>query len=46
MRRSLAKRPWLVIVFGFVLLFCAWTVLIIVAERHQPKEIPIKTHRG
>lgn len=37
----LGKRPWLFVVGAFVLLFTAWTVLFVVAYKHQPENIPL-----
>jgi hypothetical protein len=41
MRRAFAKRPWLLVIFAFVALIGAWTVLIIIAEWNKPEEIAL-----
>lgn len=41
MKRILNQRPWLFIVFAFVLLMSAWTSLIVVAVKNRPATIEI-----
>ena len=36
------SRPWLWVVFAFVLLFSAWTALFYIAIQNQPEVIPMK----
>ncbi|MEM7146016.1 MAG: hypothetical protein AAF591_12840 [Verrucomicrobiota bacterium] len=35
------SRPWLYIVFAFVLLITVWTVFITIALKNQPASIPL-----
>jgi hypothetical protein len=44
--KIIQKRPWLLIVFAFVLLISAWSSLIMVAAKHRPEsiELPQATH--
>ncbi|MFC7339193.1 hypothetical protein ACFQY0_18510 [Haloferula chungangensis] len=35
------KRPWLIIVFAFLLLIAAWTALITIAVKHTPERIEV-----
>ncbi|WP_442888770.1 hypothetical protein [Congregicoccus parvus] len=41
MFRTIAKRPWLLVVLAFLVLSAAWATLIVVAERNRPEAIPI-----
>ena len=36
------KRPWLLIVAAFLILISAWTALITIAVRNQPKAVPLE----
>ena len=38
----LARRPWLWVVFAFVLLLSAWTALFYIALNNQPEVVPLK----
>lgn len=35
------KRPWLFVVGAFVILITAWSVLFVLAYRHQPEQVPM-----
>ena len=37
----LGQRPWLFVVAAFVLLFSAWTTLLIVATANPVKRVPL-----
>ncbi|MBL9118024.1 MAG: hypothetical protein JNJ83_23650 [Verrucomicrobiaceae bacterium] len=39
----LGRRPWLLVIAAFALLFAAWTTLFVLAYKHQPEVIQI-TH--
>jgi hypothetical protein len=41
MTNLLRRNPWLWIVFAFLLLIAAWSVLITIAVNHQPEKIPV-----
>jgi len=38
----LARRPWLWVVFAFVMLLSAWSVLFYIALNNQPEVVPLK----
>lgn len=38
----LKKRPWLLIVFGFIFLIIVWTGFIILALKNQPERVPLQ----
>ena len=38
---TLKKRPWLWVVFAFVLLLAAWSSLIVIALKHRPQAVEI-----
>ena len=38
----IVKRPWLLIVFAFLLLIGAWAALITIAIKHAPEQIEIE----
>ena len=43
------QRPWIFIVFAFVILITVWTAFIWIAVSNQPKKIPLRQeaqHRG
>ena len=37
------KRPWLIIVFAFIVLLSAWTMFFNVALKNQPESVPLRT---
>gem|GEM_PF-1691715 len=37
----LARRPWLWVVFAFVMLLSAWSALFYVAMKNQPETVPL-----
>jgi len=39
----IVKRPWLLIVFAFLLLIGAWSALITIAVKHAPERIEMTT---
>lgn len=39
----LGKRPWLFVVFAFMLLFSAWGALFYIAIKHRPETVPLVT---
>ena len=39
----IAKRPWLLVIAAFSLMFCAWGVMIYFAATNQPVRIPLVT---
>jgi len=39
----IAKRPWLLVIVAFALMFGAWSVMIYFAATHQPVSIPLET---
>ena len=39
----IAKRPWLLVIAVFSLMFCAWGVMIYFAATNQPVRIPLVT---
>jgi bacteriorhodopsin len=41
MMELLRRKPWLWIVFAFLVLIAAWTVLITIAVNNQPEKIPL-----
>ncbi len=41
-RGFFTSRPWLWVVFAFVMLFSAWTALFYIAMNNQPESIPLK----
>ena len=43
MKNPLAERPWLLIVVGLGLFVAAWIFFLVVAHRHQPESVPVKT---
>ena len=40
------KRPWLIVVFAFVLLISAWSVLVYIAVNNTPETIKLETERS
>ncbi|WP_395745374.1 hypothetical protein [Prosthecobacter sp.] len=38
----LARRPWLWVVFAFVVLISAWSTLFYIALHNQPEVVPLK----
>ncbi len=40
----LAKRPWLLVIAAFGLMFTAWGVLMYFATTNQPASVPLVTH--
>jgi hypothetical protein len=36
-------RPWLFVIFAFMLLLAAWTSLIFIATKYSPKPIVLET---
>jgi hypothetical protein len=42
MPKLLDRHPWLPFVLAFLLLIAAWGVLILLALRHQPEEVPLE----
>ncbi len=38
----LARRPWLWVVFAFVMLLSAWSVLFYIALNNQPEVVPLQ----
>ena len=38
----LASRPWLWVVFAFVMLLSAWSVLFYIALNNQPEVVPLQ----
>jgi hypothetical protein len=38
----LASRPWLWVVFAFVVLISAWSVLFYIALNNQPEVVPLQ----
>jgi len=43
MPKLLDRFPWLPFVLAFLLLISAWTVMIIIALRNQPGQVPLET---
>lgn len=43
MKKAIARKPWLLVVAAFVLLISAWTVLICVAVKNRPEEVPLES---
>ncbi len=41
MRNPLHDRPWLLIVGALALFVAAWTVFVVVAQRHRPESVPV-----
>jgi hypothetical protein len=39
----LARHPWLLVLFAFLLLLGAWSTLITIAVKHAPQRIPISS---
>lgn len=39
----IGKRPWLLVIAAFGVMFSAWTVMIYLAATHQPEVIPLAT---
>lgn len=39
-------RPWLFVIFAFLLLIAAWSSLIWIASSHSPEVIPVETSRA
>ena len=39
----LKKRPWLIIVFAFIVLLSAWGMFFNLAIKNQPDEVPLAT---
>jgi len=37
------KRPWLWIVFAFILLIASWAVLLKIAAEHRPASVELQT---
>jgi hypothetical protein len=37
------KRPWLWIVFAFLVLIASWTVLLKIAAEHRPANVELQT---
>lgn len=40
---ALRKRPWLWIVFAFILLIAGWIVLLKIAADHRPANVELRT---
>ena len=40
-KQCLSERPWLLVVAAFMFLIFAWTVLIFIARKNAPDEIPV-----
>jgi len=40
----IGKRPWLLVIVAFGMMFSAWSVMIYMAVTHQPEVIPLVTH--
>ncbi len=40
-RSFVAKRPWLYVVFAFLVLLAAWSTLITVAIKYSPQTVEI-----
>jgi hypothetical protein len=38
---QIARRPWILIWFGFFLLITVWTVFMVLALRNQPERLPL-----
>lgn len=43
MIRFFHERPWIWIVFAFVILISGWTFLLRLASEHRPESVPIET---
>jgi len=43
MIQLISKRPWLLIVFAFIVLISGWVFLLKLAARNQPETVPIQT---
>lgn len=41
MMNFLRKRPWLIIVFAFVILIVSWTVLLRIASKYRPETVEL-----
>jgi hypothetical protein len=39
----IGKRPWLLVIAAFGVMFSAWTVMVYFAVTHQPETIPLAT---
>lgn len=39
----IGKRPWLLVIAAFGIMFSAWTVMVYMAVTHQPETIPLAT---
>jgi hypothetical protein len=39
-RKTIAAKPWLLVVAVFVLLIAMWTGLIVIAVRNRPQPVP------
>lgn len=42
----LARRPWLLVLFAFILLLGAWSALITIAVKNAPQQIKLPTARS
>ena len=42
MKQFFTKRPWIWIVFAFVVLITAWSIFINIAINHQPEKVPLE----
>jgi len=41
MPKILSSKPWLLIVLLLAVFLASWVVLISIASKHQPKEVPV-----
>jgi hypothetical protein len=40
----LNRHPWIYLIIAFGLLIGAWTTIIVLANKHGPQEIEVKSH--
>ena len=46
MKEFFTKRPWILVVFAFIILIGAWSTFFYIAVNNQPEKIPLETETG
>lgn len=46
MKKAIADRPWIWLVLGFLLMLSALAVVVVIAVKNQPQQVPLEILNG